>query len=308
MTPSTATRRTRRTPRAFTLVELLVVIGIIALLIGILLPTLSQARQAAASVKCLSNLRSIGQAMQGYANDYNQVMVPGEISIEFRRQTYASLLVAGGYVPGLVDGQGANNTELGTETVFNCPDGLLEGKSGTTTDLGNPENMKDGRGAQFVRGNMSLEDSNGFVDTWYGWNAFGGVGNLDRIRKGGPLRPMNRLVLEPGGTSDVAGVGVNKISSFRNSANLALIFDGYDRLGATVANINLRHKDDSASNFLYADGHAASVDDGVLLALEEAAIAEKGDAVRNFSPLLENKEPSELTLVIREPFFRTDQN
>jgi len=75
------TQLNRRGKSGFTLVELLVVIGIIALLISILLPALNAAKERANRVKCGSNLKQIGMGLLLYSNDNKNVYPRGKVTV-----------------------------------------------------------------------------------------------------------------------------------------------------------------------------------------------------------------------------------
>src|SRR5215203_1136284 len=73
---------------AFTLVELLVVIGIIAVLIGILLPTLSNAQSAARKTVCLANMRTLSDYLKLYSVSYKDCIPIGFMD----QKAFSSLL------------------------------------------------------------------------------------------------------------------------------------------------------------------------------------------------------------------------
>ena len=88
-------RSNKHRRHGFTLVELLVVIGIIAILISVLLPSLNKARQSANRASCLSNLRSIMQMMNIYAAENKQQIPLGTSSDSYQ----ASYFIAQGNGP-----------------------------------------------------------------------------------------------------------------------------------------------------------------------------------------------------------------
>jgi prepilin-type N-terminal cleavage/methylation domain-containing protein/prepilin-type processing-associated H-X9-DG protein len=110
------------TPRkrpAFTLVELLVVIGIIALLISILLPALSRARESANTIKCAANLRSIGQEMARYVAENRDTYPP---CVDYNGE-HKPLNVARGYVHWSALIYGADVAADGSEQRFRSTSG-----------------------------------------------------------------------------------------------------------------------------------------------------------------------------------------
>ena len=77
---------------AFTLIELLVVIAIIALLMGILLPSLNRARQQGKKISCLSNLRQMGIATQAYLIDWDYKLPPSSCHVSDPNEYWIRIL------------------------------------------------------------------------------------------------------------------------------------------------------------------------------------------------------------------------
>jgi prepilin-type N-terminal cleavage/methylation domain-containing protein len=137
-TSCVAAPRTRRPCRAFTLVELLVVIGIIAILIAVLMPALRRARESANAVQCSSNQRQLMMAFLMFANDHKGHL-PGNYWDSMHQQPdpeKRDWLLGDNPNQGNIASQIADGPEKGTIyryvnklNVYLCPSVVADGSS-----------------------------------------------------------------------------------------------------------------------------------------------------------------------------------
>jgi len=233
--------------KGFTLVELLVVIGIIALLISILLPSLNRARETANRVKCASNLRQIGQAILLYTNDskgpyprtiYYVNSAPSDASNNVASGSYASDPFLQGTSTGFVNNVPEAmflllRTEDITSAVFVCP------SSNATPDLfyGGLTTAQNQIDFTNIANNLSYSYADPFPDS----NA---VGAGFKMVAG--IEPTFAVAadINPGTTgSGSGGVTDNVLAPTTNSP----------ASGIRAGNSNNHGKD--GQNILFGDGH-----------------------------------------------------
>lgn len=123
--PSSATFRRRPVPSAFTLIELLMVIAIIAILVALLMPTLGKSKASGLNAACVNHLRQLGIATRLYADDNRDRLPSAEIlpsmPINPARPLPRICDILASYAARSMSGNTNGGPNSGGATVFKCP-------------------------------------------------------------------------------------------------------------------------------------------------------------------------------------------
>jgi prepilin-type N-terminal cleavage/methylation domain-containing protein/prepilin-type processing-associated H-X9-DG protein len=233
---------------AFTLLELLVVISIIAMLVAMLLPALSSAREVSRKVVCGSNLSQLNKSLQNYAADEKDQIVPGGARQQHvagaDTETYASILVVKNYLtcksPATVTDKPI------TGSVFYCPSGLSDLASDRS-----PNYATDPMAYRPWRIASGALSPGLVVDTWYAVN--GSTTSNTTSFENAPFRRV------PNDWDD-NDYTLCRISKIPNPHKFVAMFDGvFMNLTARPVRANARHTADRDINMSFFDGHVSSI-------------------------------------------------
>lgn len=240
--------------KAFTLVEILVVIGIIALLIGILVPTISKAREAGRTAACLSNLRQLTAAAYSYTVDHNQYIIPvgnskaGGTGSTSTSYWWCNILVDGKYLPAPSDPNPGMQPQM--RGPFFCPSGNQDFAQSTSTASVPPSRI-DEQGAEAVRRISNITGIT--IDIWYGINGENADPPNNSGTVGTPCRRLQQFYdqMPP-------GIKMTTMDMIKKPSEMVLLYDGimYNETTENGNRINARHGNKTQTNIGFFDGHA----------------------------------------------------